>query len=78
MPAPEPSPVRVTWVRCGATDFEEAADSLRVVSDESEFGYQLMSQEIAVPPGMIPIVHIEGQIDSGIITIGLLDEKRAR
>lgn len=66
------------WTRCSATEFESSQGALTLATDTSEFGYQAMSQKIAVEPGMLPIIELEGEVLSGLISIGLLDENRVQ
>lgn len=66
------------WTRCSATEFESNQGILTLATDNSEFGYQAMSQKIAVEPGMLPIIELEGEVLAGLISIGLLDENRVQ
>jgi predicted dehydrogenase/threonine dehydrogenase-like Zn-dependent dehydrogenase len=77
-PAPEPVSIDLSWSRCAAREMESVQSGLRIVTDDSEFGYQAMTREIPVRAGMIPVVSIDGRIESGKVTIGLLDEQRTQ
>lgn len=66
------------WNRCSATEFESTQGALVMVTDNSEFGYQAMSQVIAVEQGMIPIIELEGEVFAGEVSIGLIDENRTQ
>ena len=66
------------WTRCSATEFESSQGTLTLTTDNSEFGYQAMSQKIAVEPGMLPIIELEGEVLTGLISLGLLDENRVQ
>lgn len=66
------------WTRCSATEFESNQGILTLATDNSEFGYQAMSQKIAVEPGMLPIIELEGEVLAGPISIGILDENRVQ
>ena len=66
------------WTRCSATEFESNQGTLTLTTDNSEFGYQAVSQKIAVEPGMLPIIELEGEVLAGIISIGLLDENHVQ
>ena len=47
-----------------------------LVTDDTPGGYQLMSQAIAVPPGQVPVVRLQGRVERGAIAIGLLNHTR--
>jgi predicted dehydrogenase len=64
------------WTRCSAVEFETDQGALTLATDNSEFGYQAMSQKIDVEPGMIPIFELEGDVLEGIVSVGLLDDNR--
>lgn len=66
----------IEWSRCSATEFEATQGTLSLATDTSEYGYQAMSQKIAVEPGMIPIIELDGEVLEGVISIGLLDDNR--
>ena len=66
------------WTRCSAIEFETDQGTLSLTTDNSEFGYQAMSQKIAVEPGMIPIIELEAEVLEGIVSVGLLDENRVQ
>jgi predicted dehydrogenase len=66
------------WIQCSATEFEANQGVLSLATDNSEFGYQAMSQKIAVEPGMIPIIELEGEVSEGMVSIGLLDENHVQ
>jgi predicted dehydrogenase len=66
------------WTKCSATEFEANQGVLSLATDNSEFGYQAMSQKIAVEPGMIPIIELEGEVTEGMVSIGLLDENHVQ
>lgn len=65
------------WVQQAALELSTSHAALTLVTDESEFGYQAMSQPIAVEPGTVPIIELEGEVDGGVVSIGLLDEAKA-
>ena len=79
-PGISPRPVctlnSLPWTQVGAVDFKISENCLKLVTDESEFGYQAVSGEIPVSQGMIPVFHIKGKVITGTVSIGLLDEKK--
>lgn len=84
MPRPAPAAPRpavdagdIRWEQGGARELALRDGALHLVTDDSEFGYQALSQEIAVPEGAVPVVEIEGSIDEGSVSIGLLSANRA-
>ena len=67
----------VQWTRQGARELAGADQGLTLVTDDSEFGYQATSQPIAVPAGRVPVVELNGEVQGGTVTIGLLDDARS-
>lgn len=45
-------------------------------TDASPGGYQMMTQAIAVPAGEVPVVRVNGRVETGAIAIGLLNASR--
>jgi predicted dehydrogenase/threonine dehydrogenase-like Zn-dependent dehydrogenase len=72
---PQKQPI---WERAGAIEFVASESGFRLRTDDSEYGYQAISSAIAVSPGLIPIVEIEGIIESGVVSIGVLDGTKSR
>lgn len=66
----------VQWSSCAASRVENKDGALHLVTDDSAAAYQVMSQSIAVPTGMIPVVRLAGRVEEGCIAIGLLNENR--
>jgi predicted dehydrogenase/threonine dehydrogenase-like Zn-dependent dehydrogenase len=82
---PPPEPVaavplgRATWTRASATaTIDTANGNLRVVTDDTPAGYQVMSQPFAVPEGQVALVTVRGAVGDGRIALGLLNESRER
>lgn len=78
--APPPLPAvrfgELQWTKNNATAFEAGEGGLTLTSDDSEFGYQAMTQKIAIPEGRIPVVRLKGKVTRGVASIGLLDHER--
>ncbi len=55
------------WERCSASIFDLQRECLNLVTDNSEYGYQAMSQRIPVEPGSIPIIELKGEVIEGSI-----------
>jgi hypothetical protein len=66
----------IKWTQNSARELSSVDGVLRLTTDESEYGYQAMSQPIPVEPGMVPIFELEGTVDGGPIAIGVLDQGR--
>lgn len=76
-PSPPVTVGDVQWTRQGARDFSAADGGLTLVTDDSEFGYQAMTQPIPVPEGRVPVVEVAGEVQGGgVVSIGLLDESQ--
>ena len=68
----------IQWSQCSATEFESNCGSIVLATDNSEFGYQAMSQRFPVDPGMVPVIVLQGNVTAGAISIGVLDENREK
>ncbi len=64
------------WKQCDASQMESTDGGLRVVTDDSEYGYQIMADPITVPAGQVPIFYIRGKVLEGAVSIGVLDEQK--
>ncbi|MBL0141882.1 MAG: bi-domain-containing oxidoreductase [Betaproteobacteria bacterium] len=81
---PEPAPAEsrselfsgpIAWRRVDATHFAAGGSGFELTTDSSEFGYQAMSGEIAIPAGTVPIVEVRGTVSGpGPASVGLLGE----
>ncbi len=67
----------ISWTRCGAKRFEKNGDLLELVTDTSQFGYQVITQAIPISPGKSPVVEVRGRVQAGSICIGLLNEDQS-
>lgn len=68
----------LTWQPIAASAFEVIDGEMHLTTDNSEYDYQVMSQEIFVEPGLLPVIEIQGEVIEGLVSIGLLDEKRTQ
>jgi len=65
------------WTQASPSATVTIADgNVSLVTDDTPAGYQMMSQVVAVPSGQVPVVRVEGRVDSGRIAIGLLNDAR--
>src|SRR5262245_29176011 len=55
-----------------------SGDTLTIVTDDSPGGYQAQSETIAIPSGARPIVRLQGTVERGAITVGILDDSQQR
>jgi predicted dehydrogenase/threonine dehydrogenase-like Zn-dependent dehydrogenase len=67
----------LTWTRCGAREFHTSDDRLELLTDNSEFSYQAISQAIDIPAGHVPMVEVRGRVHQGVISLGLLNSDRS-
>ena len=67
----------LTWTQASASaSVTVAGGVVSLVTDDTPAGYQIMTQAVAVPSDQVPVVRVEGRVDSGRIAIGLLNETR--
>lgn len=64
------------WEPCAARSFNVGDDSLTVVSDDSPYGYQVLSKPLAIEQGLVPVIHLQGELSGATISVGVLDERR--
>jgi predicted dehydrogenase/threonine dehydrogenase-like Zn-dependent dehydrogenase len=69
---------RFDFERCGEARLTNDAMGLDLTTDASEFGYQAVSQAVAVTEGMYPVFELEGEVLEGTISIGVLDGDKSR
>jgi len=65
------------WTRCEARDFQAFDDRLELLTDNSEYSYQAISQAIDIPAGHVPVVEVHGCVHQGVISLGLLNGDRS-
>src|SRR5436309_1971792 len=65
----------LTWTQAApAAELTRDQDGLKLITDDTPAGYQLVSQPIPLPPDHAPVVRVQGRVDAGAIAIGLLNE----
>ena len=75
----EPFGGTIAWHKQDATRFAASANGLELTTDDSEFGYQAVTGEIAIPEGTVPVVEVRGTVTgAGPVSIGLLGEDGAQ
>ena len=69
----------LSWT-AATPDVELTSDdgTITLVTDDTAAGYQILSQPIPVAADHLPVVRLQGRVESGAIVIGLLNEGRAR
>ena len=67
-----------TWSKDAAASLEVKNGKLEIVTDDSVGHYQTSSQPIAVPPGSVPVVRMQGTVHEGAVSIGILNETKDR
>lgn len=71
----EPFAGAIAWRRYDATQFAASGQGLELATDASEYGYQALTEEIAIPAGTVPVVEVRGSVTgAGPVSIGLLGE----
>lgn len=66
----------LSWERGDAKEFDATETGFRVVTDDSECGYQVLSRPFTVADGQWPAVELVGEVTSGEVVIGLLNAGR--
>lgn len=64
------------WTQVAALEFAAHDKGFNLRTDDSEYGYQAIASPILVTPGMVPIIEIEGSVEGGVISIGILDNTK--
>lgn len=77
-PAPAALTSQPIWSQGDAIEFIIRDHGFQLRTDNSEFGYQAVSSPIPVVAGTTPIIEIEGHVDSGSVSIGMLDGDKTR
>ncbi len=80
---PEPIPAvaigTAVWTRASDRAVVTVTDgTIRLVTDSTPAGYQIMSQAFAVPDDQVALVKVRGVVKDGQIAIGLLNDARDR
>jgi predicted dehydrogenase/threonine dehydrogenase-like Zn-dependent dehydrogenase len=67
----------VVWALASqSAEFTNDDGAVRLVTDDTAAGYQIMSQAIGVPEGQVPVVRVQGSVEQGAIAIGLLNDAK--
>ena len=66
------------WTPCLARRAQVENGRLELTTDESPAQYQVMSRKLAVPPGHVPVVQVQGTLSHGPVMVGVLDDSRTR
>lgn len=74
--APVVSTGELQWTQANAVKFTAQDGRLEITTDDSAAGYQVMTRELAVPEGLVPLIRVAGTVHSGAIAIGILNEGR--
>ena len=64
------------WTRSSAAALERDGRTLLLTTNGDPGAYQALSQAIEIPAGCVPIVKVTGAVESGAVTLGLLNEAR--
>jgi hypothetical protein len=67
-----------SYASTNAKSVSGSGDGLLIEGDDSDFGYQVMSPPVAVPPDQTLIVQVESAIDAGQVCFGILDGAQQR
>ena len=74
--APVVSTGDLHWTAANAVKFTAQDGRLEITTDDSDAGYQVMTRELAVPEGLVPLIRVSGTVHYGAIAIGILNEGR--
>ena len=74
--APVVSTGDLQWTQANAAKFTAQDGRLDITTDDSAAGYQVMTRELAVPEGLVPLIRVAGNVHAGAIAIGILNEGR--
>lgn len=66
----------IDWSTAGYANMQLDQGRINLITDETEFGYQMVSSEIPVTDNKIPVLHIKGNVKHGAISIGFLNESK--
>lgn len=61
------------WVRGSARKIDLSGSRLQLKTDDSDWGYQLHSRPLKVPRGCWAVLTLQGSLDQGSVSLGLLD-----
>lgn len=66
----------ITWSQAGGSQMKTEKGIVELHTDDTEFGYQAISSEIAAEPNRVPVLQIKGNVLKGSISIGFLNDKK--
>ncbi len=66
------SHAKLEFDAAGNGKVEKEDGRLKIITDTSAFGYQALSQDIAIPKGHAPVLELKGKVLGGPISIGIL------
>src|SRR5262245_30598522 len=68
-----------SWSLCNPhASLTQTGGAMTIVTDDSAGGYQAQTAPIAIPPGARPIVRVQGTVEHGAISLGILDDSQQR
>ena len=68
----------VIWNIIGQGKLKVDGSSLHLITDKSQFGYQCVSQDFSIPKGHSPCLEISGEVEEGLMCVGLLSGKHGK
>jgi predicted dehydrogenase/threonine dehydrogenase-like Zn-dependent dehydrogenase len=71
-----PTVTNVEWSQAGSGQMTTENGIVDLYTDDTEFGYQAISPEIAVEPNRVPVLQIKGSVLKGSISVGFLNDKK--
>lgn len=74
--APVVSSGDLQWTQASAVKLTAAEGKLDITTDDSAAAYQVMTRELPVPEGQVPLIRVAGTVHHGAIAIGILNEGR--
>src|SRR5262245_56078673 len=67
----------ISWAQASpSARFSNDGGVVTLVTDDTPGGYQIMSQPLPIAADQVPVVRVQGRVESGAIAIGLLNERR--
>ena len=66
-----------TWTQLNAKKIMIKGDSVQVLTDRSPAAYQIISNEICVDKGYVPVLNLKGEVLEGSVAIGILNDNKS-
>lgn len=66
----------IAWSQAGGSQMRTDKGIVELFTDDTEFGYQAISSQIAVEPNRVPVLQIKGDVLEGSTSIGFLNDKK--